>query len=199
MLIRLPDKLASHGGRAAAKRGTAVPAAGRAGILPAALHPAGDARRLHMQDACATVPAAATAPSALLVRQPDKHVSDKDGNLAPDVEFDGRERMREIEVAVFFTVIAPAAGKQIIKAELLTEKGWEKVARNELEQPPPRDGHGASEKREKRENRIACTRCPVLTPSFKNKRTLEVRLAPWSAAGSVSATPPSERIAGGEG
>jgi len=41
MLIRLVDKIASHGGRAAVKRGTAVPAVGPAGILPAALHPAG--------------------------------------------------------------------------------------------------------------------------------------------------------------
>lgn len=54
-------------------------------------------------------------------------------NLAPDVTFDGRERLREIEIVVFSTDATPAAGRQTIVAELLIEDRWEQVARNELE------------------------------------------------------------------
>ena len=63
----------------------------------------------------------------------DVLLADADSNLAPDVAFDGKERLREIEVLVFSTAAAPAAGPQTIVAELLIENRWEEVARNELE------------------------------------------------------------------
>ena len=63
----------------------------------------------------------------------DVLLADADSNLAPDVAFDGRERMREIEIVVFSTATAPAEGTQNIVAELLIGDRWEKVARNELE------------------------------------------------------------------
>ena len=63
----------------------------------------------------------------------DVLLADADANLAPDVAFDGKERLREIEVLVFSTAAAPAAGPQTIVAELLIEDRWVEVARNELE------------------------------------------------------------------
>lgn len=63
----------------------------------------------------------------------DALLADADSNLAPDMTFDGKERLREIEIVVFSTDATPAAGRQTIVAELLIEDRWEPVARNELE------------------------------------------------------------------
>ena len=63
----------------------------------------------------------------------DVLLADADSNLAPDMTFDGKERLREVEIVVFSTDATPAAGRQTIVAELLIEDRWEPVARNELE------------------------------------------------------------------
>ena len=63
----------------------------------------------------------------------DVLVSDADSNMAPDVEFDGKERLREIEIVVFPAAAGPADGAQNITVELLVGERWETVARNELE------------------------------------------------------------------
>src|SRR5437868_5101206 len=62
----------------------------------------------------------------------DVLLADADSNLAPAVAFDGKERLREIEIVVFSTGATATEGRQNIVAELLIENRWEQVARNEL-------------------------------------------------------------------
>jgi hypothetical protein len=59
--------------------------------------------------------------------------ADADSNLVPDVAFDGRARLREIEVVVFPGAAGVIGAGQHIVAELLAGDRWEQVSRNDLE------------------------------------------------------------------